>query len=66
MFSEDLFRKALKEHNLTITDVAARLGISTVTLYRKMSGESDFYRAEINSIKLMLPRTDVYPIFFAQ
>lgn len=66
MFLEDLFRKALKEHNLTITDVAAHLGISTVTLYRKMSGESDFYRAEINLIKQLLPKTDVYPIFFAQ
>jgi len=64
MFNEELFRQALKEHDLTITDLAAGLNISTVTLYRKMSGESDFYRAEINKIKQLLPNANVYRIFF--
>jgi predicted transcriptional regulator len=66
MFKEELLRQALKEHNLTITDLAAGLDISTVTLYRKMSGESDFYRAEITKVKQLLPNANVYRIFFGE
>lgn len=65
MFNENLFRFLLKEKNLTISDVAKYLDISIVTLYRKMSGESDFYSKEIQKCCELLDEKNMNAIFFA-
>ena len=64
MFREDRFREALQEKGLTIQDVAMYLKINKSTLYRKMVGESDFYRAEIQAICTLLDINDPSKIFF--
>ncbi len=45
--NEQLLRAELDSLNMRIKDYAVYLGISPVTLYRKLSGESDFDRKEI-------------------
>ncbi|MEG1753360.1 MAG: helix-turn-helix transcriptional regulator [Christensenella sp.] len=47
MFDEKSFRNAVLKKGETILDAAAIMGISKVTLYSKMTGESDFFREEI-------------------
>ena len=64
MFREDRFREALQKKGLTIQDVAMYLKINKSTLYRKMVGESDFYRAEIQAICTLLDINDPSKIFF--
>lgn len=68
MFREDKFRGKIAETRNTISSLARKLGVDTSTIYRKMSGESDFTRAEIQSITQVLGLTanDVQDIFFAQ
>ena len=47
MFNEKAFRLAISQKGERIADAAKVMGISRVTMYRKMIGESDFYREEI-------------------
>lgn len=54
MFSKDRFRAKYIEHGLKAADVARIMGISTATLYRKTSGESDFTRNEIQLFRAEL------------
>lgn len=54
MFNNSQFEIALISRNKTKQDVANLLGISLVTLYRKMNGVSDFFREEIQAICLFL------------
>ena len=49
MDKEALYNK-MREKGLTITRLAADLGISRSTFYRKCRGESDFTRAELQRI----------------
>ncbi|MCI8921149.1 MAG: XRE family transcriptional regulator [Acutalibacter sp.] len=46
--------------------VAAELGIDETTLYRKMSGKSDFYRKEIQKLCDLLKIEDPAAVFFAK
>lgn len=39
-------------------ELAAKLGIDTVTLYRRFKGESDFSRTELQLIRTILGLTD--------
>lgn len=64
MFREDRFREALQKKGLTLQDVATHLKINQSTLYRKMIGESDFYRAEIQEICILLDLDNPSKIFF--
>lgn len=68
MFCEAKFRGKIAETRNTISSVARKMGIDASTLYRKMTGESDFTRSEIQSITQILSLTadDVQNIFFAQ
>ncbi len=50
MFDESEFRGLLAKKGISISKIAGVIGVSTPTLYRKMSGESDFYRKEIQKI----------------
>lgn len=68
MFDEFAFRDLLRRKGKTLTDVANALHISIPTLYRKMSGESDFYRDEIRRCCEFLeePYSEIQRIFFAK
>lgn len=50
----------------TMKGLADFLGISTPTLYKKLNGESDFYRHEIIKIAEYLDEKDLSYIFFSQ
>lgn len=65
MFNERAFRRMIEDKNLTLDDVAKALNISKVTLYRKMSGESDFYRREMEAVRNLLHENNMEHIFFA-
>lgn len=68
MFDEKRFKITLMQKDKTINDIAEALDISIVTLYRKMNGESDFYRDEIQKICnfLNLKGEEREKIFFAE
>lgn len=54
MFKKNEFKAALARTEITITDVAKALGIDTSTLSRKIAGQSNFYRDEIEKIRVLL------------
>jgi len=67
-----LDKKALQieliKKDMTLAKLAKSLGISPDVLYRKVRGDSDFYRREIQEIKAILELDDetTYNIFFAE
>lgn len=65
MFNEELFHSELKKLGMTVPALAKHLGISKVTLYRKISGESDFYRDEIQKCRELFGKDAADNIFFA-
>lgn len=65
LFDEKKFRKIVKEQGKTLQDVANILHINLVTLYRKMNGESDFYRNEMDILIKELSINNPNEIFFA-
>lgn len=62
------FRAILILKGKTVKDIANLLNINITTLYRKLNGESDFYRNEIDAISkdLNLSLEEIEEIFFAQ
>lgn len=66
MFDEQKFKIALLRRKVSYEDIAKMLGISIVTLYRKINGNSDFYRREIDLISnyLSLDLQEKEEIFF--
>lgn len=67
MFNSLEFNALLARNDKTKDDVAAVLGINPATLYRKVNGQSDFTRKEIQIIgKLFnLDAATINLIFFA-
>lgn len=67
MFNVKMFKAVLLMRNKSIKDVAECLNISVPTVYRKMNGESDWFREEINKVCILLNLSDVElnEIFFA-
>ncbi len=65
MFDEKKFRAALVLKGISLSEVAKAMGINVVTLYRKMSGESDFYRNEIQKFCELTGIENPSDIFFA-
>lgn len=63
-FPKNKFLAYLKEHDITVEQIASVLGISKTTLYRKLNGESDFYRSEIQAISKVIPQETVIELFF--
>ncbi len=47
MFNRNKFKATAMEHGTSLQQIAKLFGISLPTLYRKMNGESDFTRNEI-------------------
>lgn len=66
MFLKNKFLAYLKEHNISIEQIAKLLGISKTTLYRKINGESDFFRSEIQKLTELIPKEIVLEIFFSE
>ena len=67
MFKKNEFKAALARAEKSTTDVAKALDIDTSTLSRKMAGQSDFFRDEIEKIRVLLNLDwdNVREIFFA-
>ena len=66
MFRVEKFKAALAENGLSVADLASAMGISKRALYRKMKGESDFYREEIQIFRKVTKLDNVDDIFFAE
>lgn len=68
MFKQNEFRAALARAEKTTADVARALDINSSTLSRKISGQSDFVRDEIEKIRILLGLEwdDIREIFFAK
>lgn len=66
MFNKDRFQAKYIEHGLNAADVAKIMGINPATLSRKMNGESDFTRNEIQLFRseLGLSAREIDYIFF--
>lgn len=67
MFQKNEFKAALVRKNITIAEVAQALNLNPSSVSRKINGQSDFLRCEIEVIQKMLELTpeDVLKIFFA-
>lgn len=65
MFNRAKFRAKIIEKGFTIEAVANELKINKATLYRKMNGNSDFYRNEIQQLCNLLDIQNPNEIFFA-
>lgn len=68
MFKKNEFKAILARKEISVGDVAKALGIDPATLSRKISGQSDFYRNEIEKLCQILKLTpdETMQIFFAQ
>ena len=68
MFCRNKFEAALKIKGASMTELADYLKLNRATLYKKVAQQSDFTRAEIQSIKtfLNLSAEEVMDIFYAQ
>lgn len=66
MVDANLLKYYVMESGKSLTDVAAAIGVTPATLYRKMIGKSDFYRKEMQDIAsyLGLDRDTIDRIFF--
>ena len=68
MFDKTLFLYHVARKNMTLGDISTMLDINPATLTRKMSGESDFTRDEVQRIRKFLDLSvmDADKIFFAE
>ncbi len=67
MFDEGKFRYYVRKNGLNLNQTAEAIGIKYSTLYRKMTGTSDFTREEVQKLKKLLHLTPIEAdeIFFA-
>lgn len=66
MFDRLKFKAIVVLRGCTMAEIAQVLGIDTATLYRKMNGESDFFRKEIDCLCRYLQIENPQEIFFAE
>ena len=66
MFDKQKFREAVARKGYTLADLAKVLKIDQATLYRKINGDSDFYRREIQVLCKTLDIKNPVEIFFAE
>lgn len=68
MFDKNLFKFHVNKSNVTMEAIANKIGINATTLYRKVNGESDFTRGEIQIIRMQLNLTadEADRIFFTE
>lgn len=65
MFDAEAFWAELKRVKMSVPELANYLGINKTTLYRKISGESDFVRMEIQKCRELFGSEAADKIFFA-
>lgn len=67
MFKKNEFKAVLARKEIRVSDLAKALDIDSATLSRKISGQSDFYRHEIEKLCQILELTpeETMQIFFA-
>ena len=65
MIDENYLRSQLAVRGMTMREYADYLGISSVTLYRKINGESDFSRSEVAKSAELFGKTASDRIFFS-
>jgi predicted transcriptional regulator len=68
MLNKIALQDKIQKCGFTLESFAAELGMSYTTLYRKINGNSDFTRAEIQDIKriLKLTNSETLSIFFKE
>ncbi|MBR4079823.1 MAG: helix-turn-helix transcriptional regulator [Christensenellaceae bacterium] len=66
MFDERQFRAAVCLAGKSMQEVAEAMGISRAALYKKLSGESDFSRGEIQKYCEFVQPADMKMIFFSE
>lgn len=66
MFDEGKFREAVNNSGKTMEDVSNHLGINNSTLWRKVTGKTEFTRTEIQLICGLLHLDSPNEIFFAK
>jgi len=66
MLNKEILIKKIKDCGMTLESFAVELGINYTTLYRKIKGESDFTRAEVQKTRIILQLTtqEADAIFF--
>lgn len=66
MFNRNALRAKVVAAGMTLAELASNIGISAATLTRKMAGDSDFTRLEIQHIRSVLHLTaaEADAIFF--
>lgn len=65
MFDEIAFRQFVDKKGVKLKSVAAAMGMQPSTLYRKMKGQLDFSRSEIQKCCDFFGVKEMYNIFFA-
>lgn len=67
MFRRNMFEAILKMRGKKLSDVSDFLQVNRSTIYKKVSQETDFTRAEVQKIKefLELSEQETVDIFFA-
>ena len=65
MFDKNGFMAYIARRGVKMTAVARAMGICATTLYRKINGESDFTRAEIQRCCEFFNEREMNDIFFA-
>lgn len=66
MFKSELLKGKMVSKKINAEYLSDKLGINITTFYRKLSGESEFNRLEMNIIKniLSLTKDEMDSIFF--
>jgi Response regulator containing CheY-like receiver, AAA-type ATPase, and DNA-binding domains len=65
LFDYEAFQKLINKKGVKLNALARFLGISPTTLYRKVTGKSDFTRAEIQKCCEFFGEKEMNCIFFA-
>lgn len=67
MFDESKFKYFVIKNGSNLTNTAKAINVTYSTLRRKMTGESDFTREEVQTLRdyLKMSPTDVEEVFFA-
>jgi DNA-binding XRE family transcriptional regulator len=66
MFDKNKFKAQIILQGRTPAEVAEHLEISKTTLWRKITGKTEFSRSEINKLIVFLNISDPRDIFFSQ
>jgi predicted DNA-binding transcriptional regulator AlpA len=62
----ELLMDEIKKANISLKDLYVMLNISRSSLYRKLTGKTEFTRSEVEQLskKLNLSKEKIYEIFF--